>query len=193
MNAYFFLSRTDDETDAALKDLTRFSVRTTGCFGGYAAITVESVEELREVGERIAGLARGGVRVALAAETTYAMSATSGGVPPTCYDPNTGQIDWNCLGQPRPSLGPKAAYFAVVDLRVEYGESEAVHEQLTVTGGVTGMVRLIDPNRLLLEVGASDPDLLMKALDGIASVRGIARMRSGIAVSPLEVKRAESA
>ena len=191
MNAYLLLSRTDDATDAALKDIARFSVRTTGCFAAYGALTVDSLEELRELTERIAAIAPGDVQVRLATHTkNEALSSSGSFIPAECYDPVTGQIDWGCVGRAYPSAGLKASYFAVAELRVD-GRDD-VHEKLSVTGGITGMVRLIDPNRLLIEVGARDPELLLAALDGISSVPGVTWMRTGVATRPLDVERAEA-
>ena len=196
MNAYFLVGQTDEATDAVLKKLTRFNVRTAGCFAAYGAVDVKSMRELREASERIAAVAPSDVRVLISiepeAEPTMRIDTSGAGIPDDCYDPYTGQINFDCLGSAEPSVAPKADYFAVAELRVTNGEREAVFAQLTVSGGVVGLARLTDPNRVLVEFGARDPELLLKALDGVGSIRGVARMRAGIAVSPLRAESAKS-
>ncbi|HVE97565.1 MAG TPA: hypothetical protein VNA12_00100 [Mycobacteriales bacterium] len=195
MNAYLLLTKTDEATDAALSELTRFSVRTAGCFAAYAAVSFNTIEELRDVTEKLGAVSPGRIEVLVAvqasAETTETRSLI--GVPPRCIDPETGQVDWSCLGSPEPSLGPKASYFAVAELQVEHGGRDAVHERLAASGGVTAVTRLSDPDRLLVELGATDRDLLMSAVEGMASLPGVEQVRTGLAVRPLELASVESA
>lgn len=190
MDAYLMLSRTDDETDAVLAELCRFSVRTTGCFAAYAAFSVETIADLRDLTERVGAVSPGGVEVLVSVEEETEMTAMSG-VPPTCIDPATGQVDWTCLGSPRPSIGVKASYFAVAQVHVWRGEREVVHAQLAATGGVTAIGRMADPNLLLVEFGATDCELLAQAVDSAAGIREAARVRAAFAVRPLDVERAD--
>lgn len=191
MNAYLLISSADDATADVVRELTRFSVRTAGCFGLYGAVSFETFDELREVTERIAAAGSGDVQVLMSLETDMAF-ASGGGIPDACYDPETGQIDWDCLGSPRPSF-VKAAFFAVAVVRAESGARKRVQEQVAVTGGVTGVARLADPNALLVELGAREPDLLLEAVDALGRLAGVRQVRSGIAVTALKPDRVESA
>ena len=120
------------------------------------------------------------------------MQPMSGSIPTNCIDPSTGQVDWNCIGSAQPSWGLKARYFAVAQLHVWRGEREVVREQLTVTGGVTAIGRMADPNLLLVEFGATDCELLAAAVDSAAAIREVARLRGAFAVRPLDVARPTS-
>lgn len=188
MDVYLLLSKTDDETDAALKELTRFSVRTAGCFAAYAAVSVDSVEELRDITERVGALSPGTMDVLVSVEEGGEMQtrSTSGGIPTHCIDPRTGEIDYTCVGSAQPSWGLKADYFAVAQVYVGRGDRESVHEQLAATGGVTAIGRLADPRRLLVELGGTDRELLMKAIDDASAIREVIRLRAGVAVRPLD-------
>ena len=189
MDVYLLLSKTDDETDAVLKELTRFSVRTTGAFAAYAALSVESVEELRDITERVGALVPGTMNVLVSVEETVemtTMSASGGEIPTHCIDPRTGQIDYSCIGSAQPSHGLKARYFAVAQVYVGRGDRESVHAQLAATGGVTAIGRLSDPRRLLVEFGAVDCKLLNRAIDDVSSIPEVTTVRAGLAVNPLD-------
>ena len=67
-----------------------------------------------------------------------------------------------------------------------------IHEQLTVTGGVTAIGRMADPNLLLVEFGATDCELLAAAVDSAAAIREVARLRGAFAVRPLDVDQPTS-
>ena len=195
MNAYLLLAETDDECDLVLSRLTRFSVRTAGCFGAYAAVTVESVEELRDVTERLGEISPGRIDVLLAVEASAEVAPTQplSGVPSRCIDPKTGEIDWSCLGSPQPSVGPKASYFAVAVVQVGAGDRDAAYEQIAASGGVTGLTRLAEPDRLLVELGGADAELLMRAVDTLSSLPTVRSARTAFAVRPLELDAVESA
>ena len=188
MDVYLLLSKTDDETDAVLKELTRFSVRTVGSFAAYAALSVDSVGELREISERLAAVAPGSMSVLVSVEERgeMAMTSTSGGIPAHCIDTKTGQIDYLCLGESEPSHGLKATHFAAAQVYVGSGDRESVREQLAATGGVTAIGRLADPRRLLVEFGATDCELLSMAIDDATAIPEVARVRVGVAVRPLQ-------
>ena len=195
MNAYLLLSKTDNQCDAVLAELTRFSVRTVGCFSAYAAVTVTSLEELREITDRVAPVCPGEIRVLLAVETVVdgEQTLSGGGGILRCVDPTTGQIDWDCLGSPDPSSGEKAEYFAVAEVAVTRDGREAAHAHLAVTGGVTGLTRLTDPDRLLVEFGATDRDLLLQAVEAAGAAPEIEHLRTGVAVRALDVVTSTSA
>lgn len=187
MNAYLLLEKTDDECDGVLSELTRFSVRTVGCFSAYAAVSVSSLEELREITDRISTVCPGQVRVLLAAETS-----STGEVPPSggltrCIDRETGQFDWDCLGSPDPSSGEKAQFFAVAVVTASCDGREAAYAHLGATGGVIGLARLADPAQLLVEFGALDRDLLMQAIDAAGAAPQIEQVRASVAVHGLDV------
>ncbi len=190
MDAYLTLSKTDDETDSVLAELCRFSVRTTGSFAAYAAFSAETIADLRDLTERVGAVSPGGIEVLVSVEESRDMTPMAGNIPVNCINPATGQIDYNCIGSAEPSWGLKATYFAMAQVHVWRGDREGVREQLAMTGGVTAIGRMADPNLLLVEFGATDCELLAQAVDDAAAIREVARLRAAFAVRPLDVEPA---
>lgn len=188
MNAYAFISKVDDESAATVAKLARFSVRTAGAFTTYAAFSRDSVQELREVGERIAAAVPGEVEVLLSVEEprTEMRSSSTPGWPMRCIDPETGEFDFNCLGSPDPSAVPKSAAFAALVLTAGRGQRDELHARLTLTGNVIGMARLLDPARLLVEVSNPDRDSMLRTVDTIGAMPEVVRTRAGVAVHEIE-------
>ncbi len=187
MDAYAFISKVDDESFGVVQELSRFSVRTAGCFAAYAAFSGQTTQELGEVAERIAAAVPGEVELVVATNEVKTMSTGgSPGWPGRCIDPETGAVDYQCLGSPEPSVGYKFASFAAAEIVADRGMREELHARLTLTGNVIGLGRLLDPSRLLVEVGNPDRDLVLRTLDEISAMPEVTKTRAGIATQPIE-------
>jgi hypothetical protein len=201
VEAYALIDAIDDEGFERLSahQRVRYAVLTAGGFAALAAISVETLTELRAVNDDLDAIARGEVTMLL---STAEPGSTETELPETCVDPVTARVDWACvmekLENPVPPLPshlvkpPHVAFALCVavrgrsrDLGVALGGDPDDPTRLGRAPGPPGVrawTPVQDTGAYLVELGAEDCTLLAESLAGLARNDAVARVRAATVV-----------